>query len=60
MNCDFKSGDEVCLKSGSPNLTVARVEGDSVSVVWYCEATYIFQTDDFPAACLEKKTLTSA
>lgn len=60
MSCDLKAGDEACLKSGSPNLTVARVEGDSVSVVWYCDATDIFKTDDFPAACLEKKTITSA
>lgn len=38
MAGQFKPGDVVRLKSGGPDMTVEKVDGDRVSVVWVGDA----------------------
>lgn len=55
---DFKKGDVVALRSGSPNCTVASIRaGDKklVDLYWY-DGEY-FQSAVIPAVCLVKQEL---
>ncbi|MBD2769374.1 DUF2158 domain-containing protein [Hymenobacter sp. BT664] len=48
----FAVGDTVKLKSGSPVMTVAEVEGDEVVCIWFDKSQQNKQR--FPAATLIK------
>ena len=48
----FNPGDVVTLKSGGPALTVTRVEGADVEVVWYADAEEVFRKDTLPLIAL--------
>lgn len=49
---EFSVGDVVRLKSGGPQMTVDRVEGDAVVCLWFSQA-HELQTWDFGAGSLE-------
>ena len=49
---DLKPGDVVILKSGGHPITVAQVDGDSVTCVWMGEEGDLFR-ESLPVAVLE-------
>ncbi|QGZ36586.1 YodC family protein [Stappia indica] len=49
----FSVGDKVHLKSGSPDMTVEAVDGDSVHCVWFSGMNPV--RDTFKVASLSKK-----
>jgi len=52
---EFKEGDIVCLKSGSPNMTVKDVEiGIYVHVIYWNAALSKFVNETFMANQLDK------
>ena len=46
MEQQFKLGDVVQLKSGSPKMIVAEIDGDSVSMVYWNDKTDRIQKVD--------------
>lgn len=53
---DFKVGDQVQLKSGSPTMTVESTTGDpaqQVKVVWWSDESVCFTRFEFPSGVLE-------
>jgi uncharacterized protein YodC (DUF2158 family) len=49
----MKVGDTVYLKSGSPRLTIAAIDGDQARVAWVSDGT--LQETYFPLICLVKE-----
>jgi uncharacterized protein YodC (DUF2158 family) len=50
----FSIGDTVQLKSGGPVMTVAEIEGERVTCVWYASNHGEFRTFVFAQALLEE------
>ena len=50
---EFKVGDIVVLRSGSPEMTVTYIDSPSVSCTWYCYTEYRMKNIE-----LNKDTLT--
>jgi uncharacterized protein YodC (DUF2158 family) len=51
---DFKKGDVVKLKSGSPSMTVEEVhKNGQLSCIWYDKETNTIQGRGFSYECLE-------
>ena len=45
-------GDVVRLNSGSPNLTIVKINDDLTQVAWYNEKTRTTEGATLPMACL--------
>lgn len=52
METDFKTGNIVHLKSGSPDLKIIAVEGENVLVEWSNKSGDL-QRDTFRMICLD-------
>lgn len=53
---EFKAGDVVHFKSGSPDMTVWKVEGDYVYVQWHQDGRYL--NEAFLKVIMTKRTYT--
>lgn len=54
MDTNFTIGDVVVLKSGSPRMTIQKIQNGIAECVWYSEGQGKYLTEHFYDFCLGK------